>query len=225
VPDAKSPVAPTTRPLLRSGLRVASAFGVSACALVAREIARAVHVSKVVSRTLVVLPQLALVLFFAGNAHARNVDRVVAVAGEHVILSSEVRAAAAPWLRNLAEKDPLARARGETKILRDTCERMIDDALVRDEAERLHLSVAEGEVDHAVASVAESNKVSVEQLMKVATDQGYDAETYRASLRAQLIVMKVLYLRHVDVKKIEDAESALHAELRAKVYVEDRLTP
>lgn len=172
-----------------------------------------------------VLPQVALVLLFAGSAEARTVDRVVGIAGEHVILLSEVRGAAAPWLRTLDDKDPLARARGEGKILRDTCERMIDDVLVEDEAERVHLGVGEGEIDHAIASVAESSHVSVEQLMSVATEQGYDAKTYRASIRAQLLAVKLLYLRHVDTKKLDEAATALHAELRAKVYVEDRLAP
>ncbi len=172
-----------------------------------------------------VLPQLAALLLLATSAEGRTIDRVAAIAGEHVIMLSEVRAAAAPWLRAVEDKDPLVRARGETKILRDTCERMIDDALVRDEAERLHLKVEESEVDHALANVAESNHVSMDQLMNVATEQGYDAQTYRASIRAQLVAMKLLFLRKVDTNKLDDAANALHAELRSKVYVEDRLAP
>lgn len=172
-----------------------------------------------------VLPQLALTLVLSGSAHARTVDRVVAIAGEHVITLSEVRAAAAPWMRRVEDRDPRDRARGETKILRDTCERMIDDALVRDEAVRVKVSVDEAEVDHAVASVAGSNRISVEQLMAVATDQGYDVQTYRASIRAQLLTMKILLARNVDREQLDGAAIALHAELRAKVYVEDRLAP
>ncbi len=170
-----------------------------------------------------VLPQLALWLVLSGAAQARTVDRVVAIAGEHVILLSEVRAAAAPWMRQVEDKDPLVRARGETKILRDTCERMIDDALVRDEAARVHVSVDEQDVDRLLASMAESNHVTLERLVAIATEQGYDTETYRASIRAQLLAVRILSARHVDAKKLEDAATALHAELRAKVYVEDRL--
>ena len=136
---------------------------------------------------------------------------------------SEVREAATPWMASVRDQDALARARAEAKVLRETCERMIDDALVQDEAERLHLSVSDEEVARMIGQVAQANHVSVEQLIAVAVNQGFDDKSYRASMRMQVLSLRVLQLRGVDPRKYDEALGALHTELRSKVYVEDRL--
>lgn len=138
---------------------------------------------------------------------------------------SEVREAATPWLSVVRDQDALARARAEAKVLHETCERMIDDALVQDEAERLHVVVGDDEVTRMIGQVAQTNHVSVEQLIAVAVNQGFDERSYRASVRAQVIALRVLQLRGGDPRKYDEALGTLHAELRAKVYVEDRLAP
>jgi peptidyl-prolyl cis-trans isomerase SurA len=177
-------------------------------------------------RTFVALSHLlAIFVLFAPPARAKTVDRVAAVAGGHIILLSEVREAATPWLAAVDDKDALARARAETKVLHDQCERMIDDVLVREEADRAHVTVSDDEVNRALAQVAQTNKVTVEQLMAVATNQGFDERSYRASVRDQVIALRLMQARGVDPKKYDEALGALHAELRAKVYVEDRLAP
>ena len=145
--------------------------------------------------------------------------------GGRVILLSEVREAATPWLASVRDQDALARARAEGKVLHETCERMIDDVLVRDEAERLHVVVADDEVTRAIGQVAQTNHVSVEQLMAVAVNEGFDDKGYRASVRAQVLALRVLQQRGVDPNRYDEALGALHAELRTKVYVEDRLAP
>jgi len=136
---------------------------------------------------------------------------------------SEVREAATPWMASVRDQDALARARAEAKVLRETCERMIDDVLVQDEAERLHLSVSDEEVARMIGQVAQANHVSVEQLIAVAVNQGFDDKSYRASMRMQVLSLRVLQLRGVDPRKYDEALGALHTELRSKVYVEDRL--
>src|SRR5207302_8955978 len=115
-----------------------------------------------------------------------------------VIMLSEVRDAAAPYLAMVKDQDALARARGEAKALHDACERMIDDVLVQDEAERLHLSVADEEVTRAIRQVAQRNHVSVDELIAVATNQGFDEKSYRASVHAQIVSLRVLQIRGVD---------------------------
>ena len=176
------------------------------------------------NRTLVALPHLvAIFLSFAPSARARTLDRVAAVVGGRVILLSEVREAATPWLASVHDQDALARARAEAKVLRETCERMIDDAVVQDEAERVHVVVGDDEVTRAIGQVAQTNHVSVEQLMAVAVNQGFDAQSYRASVHTQVLSLRILQLRGVDPRRYDEALGALHAELREKVYVEDRL--
>ena len=172
------------------------------------------------------LPHIvAIFLSFASSAHARTLDRVAAVVGGRVILLSEVRESATPWLASVRDQDALARARAEAKVLRETCERMIDDVLVQDEAERLHVTTSDEEVTRAIGQVAQTNHVSVEQLIAVAVNQGFDEKSYRASVRVQVLALRVLQQRGVDPQKYDEALGRLHMQLRETVYIEDRLAP
>jgi peptidyl-prolyl cis-trans isomerase SurA len=148
---------------------------------------------------------------------------VAAVVGGRVILLSEVREAATPWLASVRDQDALARARAEAKVLHETCERMIDDALMQDEAGRVHVVVGDAEVARAMAQVADKQHVTVEQLVAVAVNQGFDEKSYRASVHSQLVALRVLQQRGTDPSKYDEALEGLHAELRSKVYFEDRL--
>jgi len=173
---------------------------------------------------------LALALALApASAHATTLDRVVAIAGDHVILLSEVQARAKPYVLLAAqqEKDSLALARLTTKALRETCERMIDETLVEDEANRQHVVVDDDEVDRAIASVATQNGLTLTELYREAHNQGYDAPTYRAEIRHQVLESKLAFriAKVSDASKIEAARKQLLADLRARVYVEDRLAP
>jgi peptidyl-prolyl cis-trans isomerase SurA len=177
-------------------------------------------------RTLTASSRLLLaVLVFAPEARASTVERIAAVVGDHVVLLGEVREEAAPYVAALHETDPLARARQESKLLREACERMIDDLLIEDEAERLHVEVTSGEVDDAIASLAKQNGMSVPEILKAARDQGYGEPRYREAVRVQLLHGKLLQLRRPDPQKVEEADRAFVAELREKTYVEDRLAP
>jgi peptidyl-prolyl cis-trans isomerase SurA len=179
-------------------------------------------------RRSLVLVALALVLAPA-SAHARTLDRVVGIAGDHVILLGEVQARAKPYiyLATRQQKDPLALARLTTKALRETCERLIDEVLLDDEARRQHLVVGDDEVDRAIASVATDNNLTLDQLYAEARNQGYDPTTYRAEI-AHVVLEYKLAQRHAnsgESAKVEAARKAVLAELRARVYVEDRLAP
>ena len=123
------------------------------------------------------------------------------------------------------EPDPLARARSETKILHDVCDQMISDLVIQDEAERLHLSVSPAEIDQGIASVAETNKVTVARIMEMVRDQGYDERSYREEVRLQLVRRKVLWFKNptLDPNKADEAVKTIARELRAHIYVDIRL--
>ncbi|HEY1954693.1 MAG TPA: SurA N-terminal domain-containing protein [Polyangiaceae bacterium] len=164
-------------------------------------------------------------IFASHSAEARVVDRVVAIAGPHVVMMSEVRREAAPYLAQVHEKDPLARAQGETVVLRDACERLIDAALEEDEAGRLHLEATPDEVEAGIDAVAKNNGTTRDGVLALAAEHGMDAARYRDEIRRQILEGKLLQLRHPDPNKLDAARAALVAELRANVYVEDRLAP
>lgn len=167
---------------------------------------------------------LSQLVLWVTPAHALVVDRIAAVAGEHIIMLSEVRERAAVYMiAPSGEKDPLARAKLEAKAMRTACEELIDDALVRDEAERLHVAATDDEVNHALDEVAKSNNLDRAGLIVAARDQGVTETSYREMLREQLLQGKLLVLRKATAENVEQAATALRAELRGRVYVEDRV--
>ncbi len=138
---------------------------------------------------------------------------------------SEVEERAAPYLRQIQEKDPLARARAETKLLHQACELLIDDVLVGLEAERVHVAVTDAEIDTGIDAVAKSNHVSVPEVLQMARDQGFTDRAYRDAVRVQLLGGKLLQLQHFDATKMkaEEAFAEFQAKLRTRVYIEVRI--
>ena len=126
------------------------------------------------------------------TTRARTVDRVAGLAGEHLIFLSEVRERAHIAMTSVTEKDPLARARIEMQVMHDTCEALIDDALVADEAASKHLSVGDDEITRVLDEVAKNNSTDRASLLAMVHDQGIDEHAYREFLRAQILEGKLL---------------------------------
>ncbi len=140
-----------------------------------------------------------------------------------MIFLSEVRTRALISLDTTTEKDPLARAKLEAQAMHAACEELIDDALVADEATRIHLVVADDEVNRAIDSLAQNLGMNRTHLLELVHERGMADADYRELLRAQLFLGKLLQLRHATDANVKEATAALHAELRARVYVEDRV--
>jgi len=165
----------------------------------------------------------ATVVFTHGRAEAVTVDRIAAVVGDQIIFLSEVEERAAPELKLIQDKDPLARARASAKVLHDACETLIDEALVEREADRVHLTETEAEVNAALESLAKDHNVSVMELFRIARDQGYTDRSFRAVARAHLLQGKLFNFRQLDVTKPDEGLEKLHQALRARTYYEVRL--
>lgn len=74
----------------------------------------------------------------------------------------------------------------EVTLRRQVLQQMIDDELQRQEAERIGLKVSDAQIDHAVSTVAQRNRLSVEQLRTELQRSGLAWETYREELRQQI---------------------------------------
>jgi peptidyl-prolyl cis-trans isomerase SurA len=182
---------------------------------------------------------VALALFATTTARARTLDRVVAIVGDRIILLSEVQTRAAPYVTMAArqEKDPLALARLTRTALHETCERLIDEALIEDEAARRHVAVTDDEVDKAIARVATDNNLTLVALFDEAKNQGYTPATYRNEIKHTILEWKLVQLRmaaagdaakhdgKTDEQALQTAHKQMVVELRAQVYIEDRLAP
>lgn len=112
------------------------------------------------------------------------VDGIVAVVNKQVIT-----------LRQLAVKTQQVRQQmalqnvpvpDDAILRRQVLQQMINDELQRQEAQRIGLSISDAQVDHAVQTVAERNRLTVEQLRQEVQRGGLDWGVYREELRQQI---------------------------------------
>jgi peptidyl-prolyl cis-trans isomerase SurA len=156
-----------------------------------------------------------LVLSFglaAFDAQAPYVDRIAAVVGDHVVLLSEVRARASL----VARSQRMTLSQLNDAILREVTERLVEEQLEEDEAERLKVAVAPEEIDHAVEQLAQGNNKSVSALLREAEKQGVNQAALREALRRQLLEGKLLVMRSSQMQPIEEKDLRARYEMLKK---------
>jgi len=136
-------------------------------------------------------------LAWSPRSDAVIVERVVAVVGDRPILLSELRHRARPFLYRIAatSQSPAQAAAQETEMFRELIQRMIDDRLEEQAADKARLVVTPEEVDGAVKNVAAQAKLPVAELISEVRRQGLSEQDYRDELRRQLLEGKLVQLR------------------------------
>jgi peptidyl-prolyl cis-trans isomerase SurA len=133
----------------------------------------------------------------ARPAGAVVVERVVAVIGDRPILLSELRARAKPFLVEIAKKMPPGpqQAAAESQVFKELLEKMIDDELEGQAADKSKITVTADEVDAALRNIAGAQGLAVPDLVRNAARSGLTEQDYRDELRRQLLEGKMLQLR------------------------------
>jgi peptidyl-prolyl cis-trans isomerase SurA len=133
----------------------------------------------------------------ASPARAAVVERVVAVIGDRPILLSELRSRAKPFLVEISKKMPPGpqQAAAESQIFKELLEKMIDDELEGQAADKAKITVTADEVDGAIRNIAGAQGLSVSDLVRNAVRSGLTEQDYRDELRRQLLEGKMLQLR------------------------------
>ncbi len=112
------------------------------------------------------------------------VDGIAAVVNKQVIT-----------LRQLAVKTEQVRQQmalqnvpvpDDPTLRRQVLQQMINDELQRQEAQRIGLEVSDAQVDHAIQTVAERNRLTVDQLRQEIQRGGLEWDVYREELRQQI---------------------------------------
>jgi peptidyl-prolyl cis-trans isomerase SurA len=142
------------------------------------------------------------------SAEATIVERVVAVVGERPILLSDLRHRAFPFLSRIfaSSQSPAQRAAEETQMFRELLNRMIDDRLEEQAADKAHLSVSVDELDSAIRNVAGQAKMAPKDLIAEAKRQGLTEQDYRDELRRQVLEGKLVQLRVRGRVKVSDED-------------------
>lgn len=137
-------------------------------------------------------------LLTPATAEAVVVERIVAVVGDDAIFLSELRGRGSPFLRQIVKQVPGGpeRAAAESKMYKELLERMVEELLETQAAERAKVTVSSEEIDAAFKNIAGSQGMTVAQLYDMTFKRsGLTEAAYRDEIRRQLLEGKMLSQR------------------------------
>jgi peptidyl-prolyl cis-trans isomerase SurA len=140
----------------------------------------------------------AAALFGPRPAEAIVVERIVAVVGDRPILMSELRTRARPFLIQIQQKvrSGAEQAAAESQVFKDMLQKMIDEELEAQAAEKASITVTPDEVDSALRNIAASQNITTAELFRAARQSaGLTEQEYRDEMRRQILEGKMLQLR------------------------------
>jgi peptidyl-prolyl cis-trans isomerase SurA len=123
--------------------------------------------------------------------------RVVAVIGEHAVLLTDLRNRARPFLVELSRRGLSAaqQAAAESEMYKQLLDRMVDERLEQQAAEKSHITVTSEEIDAGIRNVASQQHLTADDLLAEAVRQGLTVQEYRDEIRRQILEGKLLQLR------------------------------
>ncbi|MGE0786455.1 MAG: SurA N-terminal domain-containing protein [Sandaracinaceae bacterium] len=155
----------------------------------------------------------------APPAHAEVVERVVAVVNNEAIFLSELRRRAAPFLDRLPTGSQIQQMAALEQLYRELLDRMIQEELFIQAADRMQVSVTSAEVDRAIANVQRQSQLNDTQFWEAVRSQGFSPEQYRSDVRRQLLRLKVLNQRargrvNITEEQVESRYRMMQAQAR-----------
>ena len=144
-----------------------------------------------------------LVLLSAAAARATIVERVVAVIGERPVLWTELlhRATAGRFQIRTQTADPNVVSVQEQEMYKELLNRMIDDRLEEQQADKAHLNVAPEEIDRGISNIAnqaqaqQGHTVTVPEVLAEVRRRGLSEQDFREEIRRQILEGKLIELR------------------------------
>jgi peptidyl-prolyl cis-trans isomerase SurA len=124
---------------------------------------------------------------------AEILDKIVAVVNGDVITLSELREISVPYLERMKAQYSINHDEAQVKETeKRILDQLIDEKLVKQEADRLKIVIEKKEIDMAIRETKEKNKLSEDQLKQALADQGMSLEKYREQLSDQMQKMRLL---------------------------------
>jgi peptidyl-prolyl cis-trans isomerase SurA len=153
------------------------------------------------------LPALALsavaLMAVAPPARATIVERIVAVIGERPVLWTDLlkRAVAGRVQIRQQTRDPNVISVQEQEMYKELLDRMIDDRLEEQQADRAHITVTPEEIDRALSNIAsqaqaqQGRPVAVADVIAEVHRRGLTEQDFHEEIRRQILEGKLIELR------------------------------
>jgi peptidyl-prolyl cis-trans isomerase SurA len=139
----------------------------------------------------------------ASSAHATIVERVVAVIGERPVLWTELlhRAMSGRVQIRLQTHDANVISVQEQEMYKELLDRVIDDRLEEQQADKAHITVTPEEIDRGIANIAtqaqsqQSRPVTTADVLDEVRRRGLTEQDFRDEIRRQILEGKLIELR------------------------------
>lgn len=146
---------------------------------------------------------LAAVLCGAGVARATIAERVVAVIGERPILWTELlhRAVAGRLQIRAQTHDANVISVQEQEMYKELLDRMINDRLEEQQADKAHITVSSEEIDRGIGNIAaqaqseQGRAVTMADVLDEVRRRGMTEQDFRDEIRRQILEGKLIELR------------------------------
>lgn len=139
---------------------------------------------------------LSSLLFFLMVSHSYGehlIDRVVAVVNDDVITLSELNKTGKEFFARVKEKAPETEMdKAMAKAREDVLSSMIDKTIVKQQAEKLSITVAEEEVDAAIDQILARNNATIEDFRRELATMNLQEQEYRDNIRDQILQSKLI---------------------------------
>ncbi len=132
-----------------------------------------------------------LICLAAGASPAKLVNRIVAVVNGEIITLHELQqqlSANAPGMEQGGGDEGQRSQAMQRRVL----EAMINDTLVKQQADKFEIDVSDVEVQNQIDQIQSENGLSQSELRQAIQDQGMDMEEYRQALRDEIKKNRVL---------------------------------
>jgi peptidyl-prolyl cis-trans isomerase SurA len=121
------------------------------------------------------------------------VDRVVAVVNNDVITLSELEKAGREFFERIKSQAPATEVdRALEKAREEVLSRLVDKSIVRQQAEKLSITVSEQELDTALDQILARNNATIEEFKKELAAMKISEQEYRENLRDQIMQSKLI---------------------------------
>ena len=139
------------------------------------------------------IASIALALLLAASPVHAALNGVAAVVNGEMITAFDLDAEMAPeaMRRGLNPKDPAQAAQLEA-LSRATLERMINNIILTQEAQRLKVSVSDSEVDNEIQQIMSRNKLTPQEFQRQLQLQRMTEKDFRERLRSGLLRNRLL---------------------------------
>jgi peptidyl-prolyl cis-trans isomerase SurA len=148
-------------------------------------------------------------------ARATIVERVVAIIGERPILWTELlhRAVATRMQIRTQTRDPNVIGVQEQEMYKELLERMINDRLEEQQADKAHVTVTSEEIDRGITNIAnaaaqeQGRSVTIADVLDEVHRRGMTEQDFRDEIRRQIIEGKLVELRVRPRVRVTDSDA------------------